>query len=43
MEALPAGWQALLRISPNDIDPDNDDEVENNEQLGLKYIDVSTM
>lgn len=41
MEALPADWQNLLRISPADIDPDNDDEVENNEQLGLKYIKVS--
>lgn len=41
MEALPADWQNILRISPGDIDADNDDEVDNNEQMGLKFIKVN--
>lgn len=41
MEALPADWQSLLRISPADINADNEDEVDNNEQLGLKFVKVS--
>lgn len=40
MEGLSADWQSLLRIQPNDIDADNDEQDDDNERLGAKYMKV---